>query len=90
MRRFTSRRVFLGDFSLTAVAIAQQVGIITNPMSAVKHLEDLPKDMALDQVPVFDADKEPGDPVSSLVLSGSEMMTMTESQWAQVLAVRDF
>jgi len=75
-----------GDFSLTAVAIAQQVGIITNPLPAVKHINDLPKDMPLDQIPSFNADKEPGDPVSSLVLSGSEMMTMTESQWAQVLA----
>jgi sodium/potassium-transporting ATPase subunit alpha len=72
------------------VAIAHQVGIITNPISIVKHLDDLPKDMPLDQIPIFNADKEPSDPVSSLVLSGSEMMTMTESQWAQVLAVRIF
>ena len=71
------------------MAIAHQVGIITNPISAVKHLEDLPKNMPLEQVPVFNPDKEPGDEVSSLVLSGSEMMTMTESQWAQVLAVRN-
>ena len=84
---FTS---LLGDFSLTAVAIAQQVGIITNPLSAVKHIDDLSKDIPLDQVSAFNADKEPGDPVSSLVLSGSEMMTMTELQWAQVLTVSDF
>ena len=72
---------------MTAMAIAHQVGIITNPISAVKHLDDLPMDMPLDQVPVYNPDKELGDKVSSLVLSGSEMMTMTESQWAQVLAV---
>jgi sodium/potassium-transporting ATPase subunit alpha len=95
-RTFVSSRVhftfasLLGDFSLTALAIAQQVGIITNPLPAVKHISDLPKDTPLDQIPSFNADKEPGDPVSSLVLSGSEMMTMTESQWAQVLAVRIF
>jgi sodium/potassium-transporting ATPase subunit alpha len=70
------------------MAIAQQVGIITNPISAVKHLDDLPKDMPIEDVPLFNPNKEPGDDVSSLVLSGSEMVTMTESQWAQVLAVR--
>jgi sodium/potassium-transporting ATPase subunit alpha len=69
------------------MAIAQQVGIITNPISSVKHLDDLQEDMPIEDVPLFNPDKEPGDAVSSLVLSGSEMMTMTKSQWAQVLAV---
>lgn len=77
----------LGDFALTAAAIALQVGIITNPLSAIKYLADLPQNMPADQIPLYNADKEPGDEVSSLVLSGPEMMTMTESQWAQVLAV---
>jgi sodium/potassium-transporting ATPase subunit alpha len=77
-----------GDFSLTAMAIAQQVGIITNPISQVKHLKDLPKDLSLDQIPPFDRSKELGGPVKSLVLSGQEMMTMTESQWAQTMTVR--
>ena len=54
-------------FSLTTVVIAHQVGIITNPVSMVKHLDDLPKDMPLDQVPKYNMDKEPGDAVSSLV-----------------------
>jgi hypothetical protein len=70
------------------MAIAHQVGIITNPISAVKHLDDLPKNIPLEDIPDFDSDKEPGDEVSSLVLSGSEMLTMTESQWKQVLTVR--
>ncbi|KIM77897.1 hypothetical protein PILCRDRAFT_11576 [Piloderma croceum F 1598] len=74
-----------GDFSLTAMAIAQQVGIITNPISQVKHLTDLPKDIPLDQIAPFDRTKELGGPVKSLVLSGQEMMTMTESQWAQTM-----
>jgi sodium/potassium-transporting ATPase subunit alpha len=76
-----------GDFALTATAIAHQVGIITNPISAVKHIGDLPHDIPLDQVPDFDNSKEEGDAMTSLVLSGSEMMTMTESQWKQVLSV---
>lgn len=77
-----------GDFAITAAAIAQQVGIITNPTGKIQHLSDLPLDTPVSDVPKYNADKEPGDPVSSLVLSGSEMMTMTDSQWAQVLSVR--
>jgi sodium/potassium-transporting ATPase subunit alpha len=78
---------FAGDFALTAMSIAEQVGIITNPIHAVNHLSDLPYDMPLDQIPAFDDQKEKGDPVTSLVLSGSEMTTMTESQWKQVMTV---
>jgi hypothetical protein len=77
-----------GDFALTAVSIAEQVGIITNPVHAVKHFSDLPYDTPMDQIPPFDDNKEKGDPVTSLVLSGSEMTTMTESQWKQVMTVR--
>ncbi|KAF7984332.1 hypothetical protein HWV62_15333 [Athelia sp. TMB] len=75
-----------GDFAITAAAIAQQVGIITNPTSDIKHLADLPQDTPIAEVPEYNADKEQGDAVTSLVLSGSEMMTMTDSQWAQVLS----
>lgn len=53
----------------------------------VKHLDDLPKEMPMDQIPKYNPDKELDAPMSSLVLSGPEMMTMTESQWAQILAV---
>ncbi|KAJ6599519.1 hypothetical protein B0H10DRAFT_2084333 [Mycena sp. CBHHK59/15] len=74
-----------GDFSLTAAAIARQVGIITTPENAIKHLADLPLDLPISDVPEFDDDKPPGSPLTSLVLSGPEMMTMTESQWKQAL-----
>lgn len=75
-----------GDFAITAAAIAQQVGIITNPTAEIQHLSDLPLNTPIGDVQKYNADKEPGDPVFSLVLSGSEMMTMTDSQWAQVLS----
>ncbi|KAJ6544406.1 hypothetical protein B0H19DRAFT_300887 [Mycena capillaripes] len=74
-----------GDFSLTAAAIARQVGIITTSEKAIKHLADLPLDLPLTEIPDFDDDKGPDTPLTSLVLSGPEMMTMTESQWKHVL-----
>ncbi|KAF9078799.1 hypothetical protein BDP27DRAFT_1412741 [Rhodocollybia butyracea] len=74
-----------GDFDLTAAAVARQVGIITTPLTEVQHLSDLPHDKPLDEIPKFNSDKEPGDRLTSLVLSGSEIITLTESQWKQVL-----
>lgn len=44
--------------------------------------------MALEDVPAYDPDKEEGTQRTSLVLSGSELITMNDSQWKQVLAVR--
>jgi sodium/potassium-transporting ATPase subunit alpha len=70
------------------MAIAHQVGIITTPISDVRHITDLPYDKPLDTIPAFDNDKAQGDALTSLVLSGPEMMTMTDSQWKQVLTVR--
>ncbi|KAJ7499936.1 hypothetical protein FB451DRAFT_1385591 [Mycena latifolia] len=77
--------VAAGDFSLTAAAIAHQVGIITTPETAIHHLADLPLDTPLSKIPDFDANKAEDAVLTSLVLSGPEMMTMTESQWKQVL-----
>ncbi|KAJ6579686.1 hypothetical protein DFH09DRAFT_1446136 [Mycena vulgaris] len=74
-----------GDFALTAAAIARQVGIITTPEKAIQHLADLPLDYPLSEIPDFDDDKAPDAILTSLVLSGPEMMTMTDSQWKQVL-----
>lgn len=84
-----SQRIDLsGDFSLTAAAIARQVGIITTPDNEIKHLADLPLNTPLANIPDFDDNKAPDATLTSLVLSGSEMITMTESQWKQVLTVR--
>ncbi|PBK66785.1 calcium ATPase [Armillaria solidipes] len=77
-----------GDFSSTAAAIAQQVGIITTPMSEVQHVKDLPHDASLESVAVYEpeVDKRSNPEMRSLVLSGSDLIGMTESQWKQALA----
>ncbi|KAF8205169.1 hypothetical protein K438DRAFT_1818664 [Mycena galopus ATCC 62051] len=75
-----------GDFSLTAAAIARQVGIITTPEDQIRRLADLPLDTPLVDIPEYDDDKTPEATLTSLVLSGSEILTLTASQWKQVLA----
>ncbi|KAG7443354.1 uncharacterized protein BT62DRAFT_921869 [Guyanagaster necrorhizus] len=77
-----------GDFSSTAAAIAQQVGIITTPMSEVKYVKDLPPDASLESVAGYEPDIESRlvPDMRSLVLSGSDLIGMTESQWKQALA----
>lgn len=56
-------------------------------MQAVKRISDLQYDTPLPNIPAFDIHRKEGDPVKSIALSGSEMQTMTESQWKQVLTV---
>uniref|UniRef100_A0A0W0FSB1 Cation-transporting P-type ATPase N-terminal domain-containing protein n=1 Tax=Moniliophthora roreri TaxID=221103 RepID=A0A0W0FSB1_MONRR len=75
-----------GDFASTATAIARNAGIITTPISEVKHFSDLQYDLGLSKIAKFDpyADSD-SRPMRSLVLSGSEIMMMSESQWKQVL-----
>lgn len=81
--------VRIGDFAGTAASIARQVGIITVRESDVKKLSDLPRDLPISEVENYDDDKlENGRPMQALVLSGSEILTMTECQWRQVWTVR--
>ena len=49
-----------------------------------------PRDTALDQVADFNPDLAEANGPTSLVLSGNELITMTESQWKQVLTVHSF
>jgi sodium/potassium-transporting ATPase subunit alpha len=81
----------IGDFASTATAIARNAGIITTPPSEVKHFSDLQYDLELSKIPKYDpnADNE-SRPMRSLVLSGSDIMAMTESQWKQAIAVGNF
>ncbi|KAL8280473.1 hypothetical protein RQP46_007121 [Phenoliferia psychrophenolica] len=74
-----------GDFALTAEEIAKQCGIITTPISSIKHLSDLPRDTPLDEISAFDPDLAETNGPTSLVLSGPEIMAMTESQWKHTL-----
>lgn len=69
-----------GDFALTAVAIAEQCGIITN-VSGIHRLSDLKRDIELDSIDKFDP--EVTETHQSLVLSGPDLMEMNDSQWEQ-------
>lgn len=62
-----------GDFPLTALAIAEQCGIVTN--AATTHrIEDLDREMDISKVVKYD--QEDRFDTRSLVLSGSDLMVM--------------
>lgn len=69
-----------GDFALTAVAIAEQCGIVTNAKT-IHHLTDLNRDKEMDTVEKYDPDNL--DVNRAIVLSGSDLMQMNDSQWEQ-------
>lgn len=82
---------FQGDFPLTAIAIARQVGIITTRADGIKGIQDLSanigstleKDGSRSTITAPTNDAEP----TSLVLSGSDMMMMNDQQWELALQV---
>lgn len=81
-------RIFMvtGDFALTAQAIATEVGIITNRGSDVKTASALSRESSSASGSEFMSfDKSDNQPrerqVSSIVVSGPEMMTFNEHQW---------
>lgn len=87
-------RIFMvtGDFALTAQAIAAECGIITNAPGLVKSAADLnrnplahPSDLNGEgQVAKnvrFDDQHQP----TSIVVTGSDLMAMNESQWDQLI-----
>ena len=74
------------DIRLTAAAIARQVGIISPATTCVHGLADLPRDLPLSEISPYNYDKEQA-PLRSIVLSGSDLLVMTESQWDQTLTV---
>jgi sodium/potassium-transporting ATPase subunit alpha len=71
--RGASIRIFMvtGDFKLTAQAIAEECGIITNAQ-------------LVDGVDALDRDGKAGSTRQAMVLSGSELITLNESQWDQL------
>ncbi|WVF73077.1 hypothetical protein IAT40_007896 [Kwoniella sp. CBS 6097] len=75
-----------GDFALTAVAIAEQCGIVSTS-SRLHHASDLPRDMAMDSIVPFDRENIDVNP--SLVLTGSDLMEMSDSQWEQACQYRE-
>jgi sodium/potassium-transporting ATPase subunit alpha len=74
-----------GDFALTAVAIAEQCGIVTDSRR-VHRVQDLDRDIEMDRIAKYDIDSED---ISTLVLSGSDLMEMNESQWEQACQYRE-
>ena len=83
-------RIFMvtGDFKLTAQAIAEECGIITNPPNLVHSISTLCRNL-----PSPLAEKDPkllipskGDASTSIVLSGPELITLNENQWDALCA----
>ncbi|ELR02104.1 hypothetical protein VC83_06615 [Pseudogymnoascus destructans] len=79
-------RIFMvtGDFALTAQAIAAECGIITNLPGAVNTVAVLTRDEVSAPLSI---DKSPDltpQPVTSIVVSGPELITLNECQWDQL------
>ena len=73
--------VVTGDHPATAVAIAAQAGIITNP-ATVHHASDLLEQNSFkdkEKAEVSDSD-DPSDPPQSIVVTGAELVTLTPEQ----------
>lgn len=75
-----------GDFATTAVAIAEQCGIVTDA-SRIHHLSDLKRDLEVSSIEKFHEGSI--ELVSSLVLSGPDLMEMNDSQWEQACQYRE-
>jgi sodium/potassium-transporting ATPase subunit alpha len=73
-----SIRIFMvtGDFKLTAQAIAEECGIITNPMM-------------VDDITALERDGKMGATKQAIVLSGSELITLNDNQWDQLCAYQE-
>ncbi len=86
-------RIFMvtGDYVLTAQAIASEIGIITNVGTRIKSASDLsregrPSSTSRTIKPAHT--RKPGEielqQVTSIVVSGPELMTFNEAQWDQL------
>lgn len=79
-------RIFMvtGDFKLTAQAIAEDCGIISNIPALVDDFSALPREgiTKTDDLQFKIARTEP--PFTSIVLSGPEILSLNDKQWEQV------
>lgn len=75
-----------GDMSLTASSIARSAGIF-NKESRIQGVNDLSREASVHDIKTYTARRTDDEPITSLVLSGPEIITLNESQWAQVIAV---
>ena len=74
--------VVTGDHPATAVAIAAQAGIITNP-ATVHHASDLMEHSSFkdkENTEVVSESQDPNDPPQSIVITGAELETLTPEQ----------
>lgn len=76
--RGASIRIFMvtGDFKLTAQAIAEECGIISNSMM-------------VDDVMALSRDTNIPSPKQAIVLSGPELITLNENQWDQLCSYQE-
>ena len=71
-----------GDYGLTALAIARQCGIVTTN-DRVHEIGDLVRHATKSQ-PTLVSDSEKSESRKAIVLSGPELMTLSEYQWSQL------
>ncbi|KAF7889465.1 uncharacterized protein EAF01_010958 [Botrytis porri] len=77
-----------GDFALTAQAIATECGIVTNPPNMVKDVSSLSRIKLVSET-ASQSENESKDiaitpQITSIVLSGPEIITLNDSQWDQL------
>ncbi|KAI9641498.1 hypothetical protein NHQ30_010307 [Ciborinia camelliae] len=77
-----------GDFALTAQAIATECGIITNLPSMVKDISALTRNKVSESSSRCENEKQDtaiiSTHITSIVLSGPEMITLNDYQWDQL------
>ena len=80
-----------GDFSLTALAIARQCGIVTvnGEVHDVKYLKRSPHNSNAEGEKHKPSDKRPTVNDSAVVISGPELITLNEHQWDQLCQYRE-
>ncbi|KAM7210066.1 hypothetical protein V8F06_014554 [Rhypophila decipiens] len=84
-------RIFMvtGDFALTAQAIARECGIITNPKAKVDSASALSRDdfdrSKHESTPLSDENSDET-PTTSIVLTGSDLITLSPTQWDDLVA----
>ncbi|KAG6377773.1 hypothetical protein JVT61DRAFT_14546 [Boletus reticuloceps] len=82
-------RIFMvtGDFKLTAVAIASQVGIITQErIDTIKNVKASASEKTNSYRTRFDVKPSEDDPIRSLVLTGEDVSTLTPPDWDVVVS----
>jgi sodium/potassium-transporting ATPase subunit alpha len=71
-----------GDFKLTAIAIARQVGIITQQsVDTIDDVRAAASEKHLTDVPIRSIRPSEDDPIRALVLTGEDVSTLTTLDW---------